>query len=213
MKRLILENYQTNLYFENNKTLCLKKKVQPNDISFLKKEIDIMSKKLKQLEDNLFSARDNNQRKISIEKKVQLIKNKYADDMNFDSDFKKDLQEIKQYYTTQLSLQNKRDELNNSGFSSSYYYLEKDIAKQEEKMDLKNSNKEKETEKEKSVSTSEEFQKAMNMQMKYIFPVMIGYFSYTLPTGMSLYWNAFSLFSIIVHLVDERKKKKLEGTV
>ena len=122
------------LYFENNKTLCLKKKVQPNDISFLKKEIDIMSKKLKQLEDNLFSARDNNQRKISIEKKVQLIKNKYADDMNFDSDFKKDLQEIKQYYTTQLSLQNKRDELNNSGFSSSYYYLEKDIAKQEEKI-------------------------------------------------------------------------------
>lgn len=91
--------------------------------------------------------------------------------------------------------------------------LQEESAKQEEKMDLKNNNKEKETEKEKSVSTSEEFQKAMNMQMKYIFPVMIGYFSYTLPTGMSLYWNAFSLFSIIVHLVDERKKKKIEGTV
>jgi exonuclease SbcC len=122
------------LYFESNKTLCLKKKVQPNDISILKKEIDIMNKKLKQLEDNLFSARDNNQRKISIEKKVKLIKNKYADDMNFDSDFKRDLQEIKQYYTSQLTLQNKRDELNNSGFSSSYYYLEKDITKQEEKI-------------------------------------------------------------------------------
>lgn len=44
---------------------------------------------------------------------------------------------------------------------------------------------------------SGDFQKAMNMQMKYIFPLMIGYFSYTLPVGLSLYWNIFSLFSII----------------
>jgi len=42
-----------------------------------------------------------------------------------------------------------------------------------------------------------DFQKAMNMQMKFIFPLMIGYFSYTLPVGLSLYWNIFSLFSII----------------
>lgn len=42
-----------------------------------------------------------------------------------------------------------------------------------------------------------DFQKAMNTQMKYIFPVMIGWFSYTLPVGLSLYWNIFSLFSII----------------
>src|SRR3989344_610673 len=42
-----------------------------------------------------------------------------------------------------------------------------------------------------------DFQKAMNMQMKYIFPLMIGYFSYTLPVGLSLYWNIFSIFSII----------------
>jgi len=44
---------------------------------------------------------------------------------------------------------------------------------------------------------SGDFQKAMNMQMKYIFPFMIGYFSYTLPVGLSLYWNIFSIFSII----------------
>jgi YidC/Oxa1 family membrane protein insertase len=49
-------------------------------------------------------------------------------------------------------------------------------------------------------STSEEFQKAMNTQMKYFFPVMIGYFSYTLPLGLSLYWNIFSIFSIIQHI-------------
>lgn len=44
---------------------------------------------------------------------------------------------------------------------------------------------------------SGDFQKAMNTQMKYIFPLMIGWFSYTLPIGLSLYWNIFSIFSII----------------
>lgn len=48
-----------------------------------------------------------------------------------------------------------------------------------------------------SKDTSGDFQKAMNTQMKYIFPVMIGYFSYSLPVGLSLYWNVFSIFSII----------------
>ncbi|MCL4363985.1 YidC/Oxa1 family membrane protein insertase [Patescibacteria group bacterium] len=44
---------------------------------------------------------------------------------------------------------------------------------------------------------SADFQKAMNTQMKFLFPLMIGWFSYTLPAGLSLYWNIFSLFSII----------------
>lgn len=56
-------------------------------------------------------------------------------------------------------------------------------------------------------STADEFQRAMGTQMKYIFPVMIGYFSYTLPIGLSLYWNTFSLFSIIQHYVDEKRAK------
>jgi len=43
----------------------------------------------------------------------------------------------------------------------------------------------------------EDFQKAMSTQMKFIFPLMIGWFSYSLPVGLSLYWNIFSLFSII----------------
>ncbi|MFH0979395.1 MAG: YidC/Oxa1 family membrane protein insertase [Candidatus Roizmanbacteria bacterium] len=42
-----------------------------------------------------------------------------------------------------------------------------------------------------------DFQKAMSTQMKFMFPLMIGWFSYTLPVGLSLYWNIFSLFSII----------------
>jgi YidC/Oxa1 family membrane protein insertase len=49
-----------------------------------------------------------------------------------------------------------------------------------------------------------DFQKAMNTQMKFIFPIMIGWFSYTLPVGLSLYWNIFSLFSIMQY----RKMKK-----
>lgn len=42
-----------------------------------------------------------------------------------------------------------------------------------------------------------DFQKMMQTQMKYLFPLMIGWFSFTLPVGLSLYWNIFSLFSII----------------
>ena len=54
-------------------------------------------------------------------------------------------------------------------------------------------------------STADEFQKAMSTQMKYVFPVMIGYFSYSLPLGLSLYWNIFSLFSIIQHYRTQQK--------
>ncbi len=54
-------------------------------------------------------------------------------------------------------------------------------------------NKEK---KDKEKNNNEDFQKALNTQMKYMFPIMIGLFSYSLPVGLSLYWNVFSLFSI-----------------
>lgn len=47
-------------------------------------------------------------------------------------------------------------------------------------------------------------QKMMSTQMKFLFPLMIGWFSYTLPVGLSLYWNIFSLFSIAQY------KKKLD---
>ncbi len=59
----------------------------------------------------------------------------------------------------------------------------------------------------KEPSTGEEFQKAMNTQMKYFFPLMIGYFSYTLPLGLSVYWNIFSLFSIFQHFHINKKGK------
>ncbi len=50
---------------------------------------------------------------------------------------------------------------------------------------------------EKKDDSGGDFQKAMNTQMKFIFPLMIGWFSYTLPVGLSLYWNIFSIFSIV----------------
>jgi len=52
-------------------------------------------------------------------------------------------------------------------------------------------------EKKKEKGGSEDFQKAMQTQMKFIFPLMLGWFSYTLPIGLSLYWNIFSIFSIM----------------
>ena len=51
-----------------------------------------------------------------------------------------------------------------------------------------------------------DFQSAMQTQMKFIFPLMIGYFSYILPVGLSLYWNIFSLFSIIQYRQMHGKK-------
>jgi YidC/Oxa1 family membrane protein insertase len=78
-------------------------------------------------------------------------------------------------------------------------------AAKEETGDSKDKKKKKE-----EPSTAEEFQKAMNVQMKYFFPLMIGYFSYTLPLGLSLYWNIFSIFSIIQHIHLNKDKHKLE---
>jgi YidC/Oxa1 family membrane protein insertase len=44
---------------------------------------------------------------------------------------------------------------------------------------------------------SSDFQSAMQTQSTYIFPVMIGFFSFNFPLGLSLYWNTFTIFGII----------------
>lgn len=43
----------------------------------------------------------------------------------------------------------------------------------------------------------DDFQSAFAKQSLYIFPVMIGFFSYSFPFGLSLYWNAFTIFGIL----------------
>ncbi|OGH09706.1 MAG: hypothetical protein A2152_02565 [Candidatus Levybacteria bacterium RBG_16_35_6] len=43
----------------------------------------------------------------------------------------------------------------------------------------------------------QDFATAFQSQSMYIFPVMIAFFSYSFPIGLSLYWNTFTLFGII----------------
>ncbi len=65
--------------------------------------------------------------------------------------------------------------------------------------------------KSKSGSTGDDFQKAMSTQMKYIFPFMIAWFSLNLPVGLSLYWNIFSLFSIMQYRKMNEKKSDIKS--
>ena len=59
----------------------------------------------------------------------------------------------------------------------------------------------------KSESSAEDFAAAFQKQSLYIFPLMIAFFSYTLPIGLSLYWNTFSIFGIIQQQIMERSSK------
>jgi YidC/Oxa1 family membrane protein insertase len=43
----------------------------------------------------------------------------------------------------------------------------------------------------------EDFATAFQSQSMYIFPLMIGFFSWGFPIGLSLYWNTFTIFGII----------------
>jgi len=85
-----------------------------------------------------------------------------------------------------------------------------DVKKKEAKTEptQQKENAENKSQDKKPESFSDDFQSAMNTQMKYFFPVMIGFFSYTLPVGLSLYWNIFSLFSIM-QSVGKKKKEEL----
>jgi len=42
-----------------------------------------------------------------------------------------------------------------------------------------------------------DFASAFQTQATYIFPVMIGFFSFSFPIGLSLYWNTFTIFGIM----------------
>lgn len=43
----------------------------------------------------------------------------------------------------------------------------------------------------------DDFQTAIQTQSMFIFPLMIGYFSFSLPFGLTLYWNTFTIFGIL----------------
>lgn len=44
---------------------------------------------------------------------------------------------------------------------------------------------------------SDDFATVFQTQSVYIFPILIGFFSFTFPVGLSLYWNTFTIFGII----------------
>jgi YidC/Oxa1 family membrane protein insertase len=48
-----------------------------------------------------------------------------------------------------------------------------------------------------AVKKEDDFQATFQKQSMFLFPAMIGFFSFTLPLGLSLYWNAFTIFGII----------------
>ena len=77
-------------------------------------------------------------------------------------------------------------------------YLQVVQSQPKKKEESKKDNKKKDEKKDES------FQAMFQKQMKFMFPLMIGYFSYILPVGLALYWNVFSLFSIL----QMRKQKK-----
>lgn len=43
----------------------------------------------------------------------------------------------------------------------------------------------------------DDFQTSFMKQSLFIFPIMIGFFSFTLPVGLSLYWITFTVFGIL----------------
>lgn len=46
-------------------------------------------------------------------------------------------------------------------------------------------------------ASSDDFAAAMQTQMVYFLPLVIGYSSFNFPVGLSLYWNTFTIFGII----------------
>ena len=49
----------------------------------------------------------------------------------------------------------------------------------------------------KTEGKTDDFQAAFQKQSLFIFPVMIGFFAFTLPVGLSVYWNTFTIFGIL----------------
>ncbi|MCS6956427.1 MAG: YidC/Oxa1 family membrane protein insertase [Patescibacteria group bacterium] len=65
----------------------------------------------------------------------------------------------------------------------------------------------KKQEKDKEKNNQEDIQKMMNIQMKFLMPAFIAWFAYTLPVGLALYWNVYSLFNIIQYRKPVNLKK------
>lgn len=54
----------------------------------------------------------------------------------------------------------------------------------------------------------EDFGTSMQKQMKFMFPLMLGWISYAFPLGLTLYWNTFAAFGILQQI---RVKREFVG--
>ena len=54
----------------------------------------------------------------------------------------------------------------------------------------------------------EDFGTSMQKQMKFMFPMMLGWISYAFPLGLTLYWNTFAAFGILQQF---RVKREFAG--
>lgn len=59
-----------------------------------------------------------------------------------------------------------------------------------------------------SPQKGDDFTKALQVQSGIFLPLMIGFFAYSFPLGLSLYWNTFTVFGIIQQLGQDKNKKK-----
>lgn len=57
-------------------------------------------------------------------------------------------------------------------------------------------------------SFQEEFSRSMNMQMRYVFPVLFVVFSLSIPSAVALYWVTSNIFSIGQELFVKRSSEK-----
>ncbi len=56
----------------------------------------------------------------------------------------------------------------------------------------------------KEKKSEEDFATAFQTQSMYLLPLMVGFFSFSLPFGLSLYWNTLTIFGIIQQYIIQR---------
>lgn len=66
----------------------------------------------------------------------------------------------------------------------------------------------KKEEEKKAPSFQDDLQRSMQMQMKYILPVMIGFFAYSISAAVALYWTVSNIVSIGQELYMKKKYAK-----
>ncbi|MBI5465263.1 YidC/Oxa1 family membrane protein insertase [Candidatus Gottesmanbacteria bacterium] len=58
----------------------------------------------------------------------------------------------------------------------------------------------------KEKTDQDDMAKIMQTQMSYLFPLMIGWFAFSFPVGLSLYWNTFTVLGIIQQIKMKKAK-------